>query len=169
MATQSKKTSKLSSAAIATWAESLEVPKITDILPMVAHYDLPLAKRKVLATKMLPQTALWSERKKAEYAQVSEKHWYTVIKEPEFRAICLEAVRSQIGVKLAEVWNSFLANALYGDTQSQIVILREAGILTKESKEGGDTIVNFAVVEQKRKENRRLGLEQFGYVVPDPD
>ena len=160
---------KLTRDELVAIAEKLPAPNITDILPMVDHLDLPIAKRKILATKMLPQAMLWTEKRKAEYAQVSQRYWYTVCREPKFAQLCVEIVRSQIGTKVAEVWNAFLSNALFGDVQSQVIILREATALTKASKESGDTTVNVAIVQQERKDRLRVGLEQFNYAVTDPD
>jgi len=162
------KRNTLSQAQIVQIAEQSVVPAITEMLHYVNHIDLPIGKRKILATRLLPQSHLWPEGKKAEYAKVSPKYWYTTIREPKFVAICNEIVRSQISVKLAEVWQAFLKNALNGDTTCQTTILREAGILTRDSKDSGDVTVNVAIVEQERKDKLKRGLEQFRYAVVDP-
>lgn len=154
-----------SSDAINDWARSQTVENIGELLQSVAHFDLPLQKRKILAVARLPQTIGWTVAKKATHAGVSESYWYRCFAEPEFRKLCVTAARELFGNKVLDLTNKYIERALNGDAVAAATILRQCGVLDKEEKGDNVTNVNIAIVEQEREEKLKKGLNRFGYTV----
>ncbi len=151
-------------------AECLDIPDITQMAQLTADVKLSPARRKILATKCLPQAAMWSRTKKAEYSGVTRKTWYLAERDPEFRKVSMEFVKERFGDDLPEILASYILLAKLGDRQAMERLLEQGGILDK--PKAGDINVNVVVsmeerkkLEQTRITNQSRGLRNIGYAL----
>ncbi len=163
-------TKPLTAQQIADQAEDMVVPEISEILPIVAAVKTTPPRRRILATKCLPQAVGWSQLRKAKYAGVSPRTWYVAERDPKFRTLALEFVKSRFGDDVPEILAAYIKGAKDGDRVRQERILEQVGILDKPEK-GGTNITLTLTIEQKiefqkkRESNQSRGLEALGYTL----
>ncbi|KKL82089.1 hypothetical protein LCGC14_1988270 [marine sediment metagenome] len=160
----------LTAQQIANRAEAMVVPTLAEILPMVVSVKTTPERRKILATKCLPQAVLWNKRQKAAYAEVDEKTWYNAERSPKFLQLCVDFIKEQIGANAPELWSRYIELALDGDRQALERILQQTGVLDKPEK--GDTNITLTLtieqkieLQKKRESNQSRGLEALGYTL----
>ena len=145
---------------MADHAETMVVPKLTEILPMVAGVKTTPERRKILATKCLPQAALWTKKRKAKYAGVCLKTWYNAECDPKFKQLAADFITAHIGEDVPEIWSSYVLWAKLGDRHRQERILQQLGILDKPEK-GGDTNIGVTItIEEKEKIDREITVNR---------
>lgn len=154
---------------IAAKAESMELPELTDMLEMVAEVDTTPERRKILATKCLPQAAGWNQAQKVAYAGVCQKTWYNAERDPKFRQLCIDFVRDRLGVLGAELWATYVRLALDGDRQALERVLQQLGIIDKPEKNSIDVNltgqISVAAAAQKQVDNLK---QKIGAVEEEP-
>lgn len=157
---------QLTAKQIADLAISMELPNLSDMLPMVAGLDLTPERRRILATKCLPQAATWNQTQKAAYAGVTTRTWYNAEKNAQFKQIACDFIKARIGEDIPEIWAVYVAGAKLPDGYRQAErILQQVGILEKDKSIVPNVTVNVAVIEEKRKTSTETMLNRFGYTV----
>jgi len=151
--------------------EAGSIPKLAEILSMVADVNTTPQRRAILATKCLPQAAGWSQLRKSEYAGVCTHTWYNAERDPKFRKLCLDFVRDRLGTYLPELWQRYVQLALDGDRQALERIFQQLGVIDKPEKNDTNVTVVVSVEERQKLErarvaNQRKGLESLGLFLP---
>lgn len=166
-------TKRLTAQQIANRAEAMRRPELTQMLLLVADVDTTPQRRKILATKCLPDAPAMSQAQKVEYAGVGRKTWYRAERDPRFTQLCVDFTRERMGTNAPEFWSRYAALALDGDRQALEHVLEQLGILDKpQLVRAGDTNIALTVtveqkikLEQQRAANQRVGLESLGYTL----
>lgn len=142
---------------IAAKAESMKVPELSEIMPLVDGLDTTAERRRILATKCLPQTIGWTITRKAAYAEVTTKTWYNAEKSEKFRNLCIEFIQHRIGADLPELWATYIQLALGGDRQALERVFQQVGVLDKPDKGSIDVNltgqISVAAAAEKQVEN----------------
>lgn len=169
MGRKNKNYGNLTEKDILDFAES-EHPDIKEIAKNLTQYDLTFKQRMVLAVKLLPQAALWSEGKKIRMAEVHTGYYYYLLKSPKFRKVLVQATIDMKCHHLPEIWNAYKVRALFGIDGRQACerILEDAGILEKSKPDAQPApITNIGITIQDRNEKRKEILNRFNITVDD--
>jgi len=122
-------------------------------------------ERKILAAKFLRLEAQATVTDICGKLEIDRTAWYRSAKKPDWNRRCVDFAIDMKGQRAPEVMGAFLANAEGGHVQAEIEYLRDVGAMSR-AERGDSTInVNIAVVEQKRNQSIKTGLERFGYTV----
>ncbi len=119
---------------ITTKEQKLEPADIADLALQIDEPELDETKRKLLAYLLLPQGALASTSEKAAMCGVKDRRIRQIQAEPGFRELCVKHVKLNIGKVIPEVWQALVTNAMQGDTQAQLTILRETGAMEHQTE-----------------------------------
>jgi len=157
---------------IAKWGEkrvaddaTLLSDKLSQMLDMVPADAGTPNERKIMAIKLFPERGDYNISQLCAASGVSRKAWYRAHSKEGFGAQCVTLAKRIKGPKAPEVMVSFIENALSGNVTAQLEYLRDVGAMSKAEKGDSTINVNIAVVEQKRNQSIKTGLERFGYTV----
>jgi ACT domain-containing protein len=129
----------------------------------------PLAMRKILAVKLLPEARWWTVTRCCEAIGISRRTWYDYHKSDEFGEVCVALCKKLLPKEAAPVLKAFVRDALNGESKNQMAFLQQVGILDK--ARGDTTIINnqvdITVIEAERKKNIETGLARLGFATPE--
>jgi len=147
--------------------------EIAEIMEAIPEDWGTLAERKILAVKLLPGSSCLTVTEKCAKAGVGGNSWYRVHGSKEFCARCVQAVREHKGKYAPEIFEQFARNAMHGgkagmgDTTAQMAYLKDLAVM--DGQEGEKTTVNVNIINQRREEKLKRGLERFGLTITVDD
>jgi len=142
-----------------------ELPKITEILPLVAEAKLGNKAKRVLALKLIPGSAFLSIKTKCEILGINPRYWHYLHGQQKFRDVCEHyAKKVAPSVYMNEIIGTHIVKAKLGDVKSAAFVAQYA----EQLKTGSEPTVNFNItieqMEKQREEKRRNALEKYGLV-----
>lgn len=131
-------------AGIKEYNSLQEVQEVAELGRMVADMDLTPLQKRALIVKVLPQAIFWSEGRKAEFAKVSSRQWYNLLRNPKFIEAGVLLAKRYIGSRIPAIASAFCRDAELGNCTNQIKALEAVGLFLPvvDGEKAGEKITN---------------------------